>query len=101
LALGAVSVNLYINVTPFLFSDLESLIASKMIKNAEGDWQCKDCYKTSKVKTNIFEHIEAAHVESPGYQCEICYKIYRTRSSFRKHKSVNHKDTSNIQQHYQ
>ena len=79
-------------------SDLESLIASKMMKNSEGDWQCKDCYKTSKVKTNIFEHIEAAHVESPGYQCEICYKIYRTRSSFRKHKSVNHKET--VQQHY-
>jgi len=79
-------------------ADLESLIASKMMKNSEGDWQCKDCYKTSKVKTNIFEHIEAAHVESPGYQCEICYKIYRTRSSFRKHKNVNHKET--IQQHY-
>eukprot|EP00092_Neocalanus_flemingeri_P040222 GFUD01043811.1.p1 GENE.GFUD01043811.1~~GFUD01043811.1.p1 ORF type:complete len:336 (+),score=64.40 GFUD01043811.1:448-1455(+) len=75
---------------------LESLIQSKMSKNAEGEWQCNDCYKTSKVKTNIFEHIEAAHVESPGYECEICYKVYRTRNSFRKHKNVNHKAVNNL-----
>jgi len=79
---------------------LESVIQAKMSKNSEGEWQCNDCFKTSKVKTNIFEHIEAAHVESPGYQCEICYKIYRTRSSFRKHKNVNHKDLDNIQQQF-
>jgi len=79
-------------------ADLESVIQAKMSKNCEGEWQCNDCYKTSKVKTNIFEHIEAAHVESPGYQCEICYKIYRTRSSFRKHKNVAHKDLENVHQ---
>jgi len=81
-------------------TDLESVIQSKMSKNTEGEWQCNDCFKTSKVKTNIFEHIEAAHVESPGYECEICYKVYRTRNSFRKHKNVNHKAVTNVQQHF-
>merc|ERR1712096_483791 len=71
--------------------DLESVILSKMYKNIDGDWQCNDCFKTSKVKTNIFEHIEATHVESPGYQCDQCYKFCRTRNALRKHKYVNHK----------
>jgi len=67
--------------------DLEILILSKMSKNKTGDWQCNDCYKTSKVKTNIFEHIEANHVDSPGYQCELCYKFCRTRNALRNHKN--------------
>jgi len=85
------------------FSDstvLESLILSKMSKNSEGEWQCNECYKVSKVKTNIFEHIEAAHVESPGYECEICFKVYKTRNSFRKHKNVNHKSVNSFQPNF-
>jgi len=76
--------------------DLESVILSKMYKNIDGDWQCNDCLKTSKVKTNIFEHIEATHVESPGYQCDQCYKFCRTRNALRKHKYVNHKPIVSI-----
>ena len=71
--------------------DLESVILSKMCRNADGDWQCNDCFKTSKWKTNIVEHIEATHVESPGYQCEVCNKFCRTRNALRKHKYVNHR----------
>eukprot|EP00092_Neocalanus_flemingeri_P091323 GFUD01115756.1.p1 GENE.GFUD01115756.1~~GFUD01115756.1.p1 ORF type:complete len:109 (+),score=9.40 GFUD01115756.1:72-398(+) len=54
--------------------DLESVIFSKMSKNSNGEWQCNDCFKTSKVKTNIYVHIEANHVESPGYQCDVVTK---------------------------
>eukprot|EP00092_Neocalanus_flemingeri_P030629 GFUD01033257.1.p1 GENE.GFUD01033257.1~~GFUD01033257.1.p1 ORF type:complete len:384 (+),score=84.19 GFUD01033257.1:22-1152(+) len=75
--------------------DLESIILSKMAKNADGDWQCTDCFKVSKVKTNIFEHIEANHVESPGYQCELCYKFCRTRNALRNHKNFKHKQIKN------
>jgi len=71
--------------------DLQSIILSKMYKNAEGEWQCNDCLKTSKWKTNIVEHIEATHVESPGYQCDQCYKFCRTRNALRNHKHLNHK----------
>ena len=42
--------------------DLDMAIHSKMRKTEEGFWQCCDCLKTSKVKTNIYEHIEASHM---------------------------------------
>ena len=72
--------------------DLESIITSKMSKNFNGEWQCNDCYKTSKVKTNIYFHIEANHVDSPGYQCNICYKFCTTSNALRTHKYVKHKN---------
>ena len=92
------NIDINTSINPLL--GLESLIQSKMRKNSEGEWQCNECLKTSKVKTNIFEHIEAAHVESPGYECEICFKVYKTRNSFRKHKNVNHKSVNSFQQNF-
>ena len=70
--------------------DFELIIYSKMSK-INGEWQCTDCMKTSKVKTNIYEHIEATHVETPGYSCEICAKFCRTRNALRNHKNLRHK----------
>ena len=87
---------LRIVVTKQPFLDLESMIVSKMSKNIDGDWQCNDCFKTSKVKTNIFEHIEANHVDSPGYQCELCYKFCRTRNALRNHKNFKHKQIKKV-----
>ena len=63
-----------------------------MSKNANGEWQCHDCYKTSKEKTNIYYHIEANHVDSPGYQCDVCYKICSTSNALRTHIYVKHKN---------
>ena len=77
-------------------SDLESVILSKICRNADDDWQCNDCYKISKWKTNIVEHIEATHVESPGYLCDVCNKFCRTRNALRKHKYVNHRVVNTV-----
>jgi len=74
--------------------DVDSVIHSKMSKNDAGEWQCNDCFKTSRVKTNILEHIEATHVDSPGYNCNICMKFYKNRHSLRNHKNSKHKDVS-------
>jgi len=74
--------------------DVDSVIHSKMSKNDAGEWQCNDCFKTSRVKTNILEHIEATHVDSPGYNCNICMKFYKNRHSLRNHKNSKHKDIS-------
>jgi len=63
-----------------------------MSKNENGEWQCTDCYKASKVKTNIYVHIEANHVDSPGYQCDVCYKFCTTSNALRKHKFVKHRN---------
>merc|ERR1711915_291018 len=73
-------------------ADVDSIIQSKMKKTESGEWQCCDCYKTSRVKTNILEHIEASHVETPGYNCDICFKYYKNRHSLRNHRNLKHKD---------
>ena len=73
-----------------LFSDLDDFIRSKMQKTHEGMWQCLFCARASKVKTNIFEHIEASHVETPGYHCDVCAKPCRTRNALRAHKNREH-----------
>ena len=74
------------------FADLNSAIQCRMSKNEAGEWQCNECYKTSKVKTNILEHIEAFHIQSSGYECEICCKVFKTRHSLRTHRNVKHKE---------
>jgi hypothetical protein len=63
------------------FVYFDSMIFSKMFRNEAGEWQCSECYKTSNNKNNIMEHIEASHVESPGYDCDICYKTFKTKHS--------------------
>ena len=73
-----------------LLSDLDDFIRSKMQKTHEGMWQCLFCFRVSKVKTNIFEHIEANHVETPGYSCDVCSKPCRTRNALRAHKHREH-----------
>ena len=72
--------------------ELNSVILSKMVRNEAGDWQCNECFKTSNKKQNIMEHIEASHMETPGYNCEVCYKVFKTKHSLRTHKNVKHKE---------
>ena len=73
-----------------MFIDLDDLIRSKMMKTDYGNWHCCDCGRESKVKTNIYEHIEATHVNSPGYFCDYCDKPCRTRNALRAHKHREH-----------
>ena len=61
-----------------------------MQRSLDGQWECMFCGRQSKVKTNIFEHIEASHMETPGYTCEICTKHCRTRNALRAHKHRSH-----------
>jgi len=78
-------------------SDVDSVLHAKMSKTAAGEWQCNDCYRTSRFKTNILEHIEATHVETAGYNCHICLKFYKNRHSLRNHMNLKHKELKNIQ----
>ena len=77
---------------------MDELIKLKMEKSNDGQWHCLFCGRASKVKTNIFEHIEATHVESPGYSCEICEKHCRTRNALRAHKHREHSTASQFPQ---
>ena len=85
-----------ITLSLFYLLDLKTEIQSRISKNVAGEWQCDECYKTSRWKTNILEHIEAFHIRSTGYNCEICYKVFKTKHSLRTHKNVKHKDAKYI-----
>jgi len=62
----------------------EEMINSKMWKG-DGHWACADCDYTSKKNSNVYEHIEAKHVQGPGYMCQECEKVCPTRKSLRHH----------------
>ena len=65
-----------------------------MVKCDDGFWQCTECGKTSRVKTNIYEHIESTHTDCPGYQCPLCQKFCRSRNALRAHKVREHGNQS-------
>jgi len=73
--------------------DLEVLINSKMTK-VPGDtsnvWQCVDCNYNSKLKHNVFEHIESKHVQHEGYFCYLCNTSCPSQSAFRMHNKRKH-----------
>jgi len=72
--------------------ELEDLIKSKIDRTSDGSYVCLDCGKFSKWKTNILEHIEGQHVETPGYNCNICSKFCKTKNALRSHRHREHKD---------
>ena len=74
------------------FLELEDLIKSKIDRTSDGSYVCLDCGKFSKWKTNILEHIEGQHVETPGYNCNICSKFCKTKNALRSHRHREHKD---------
>lgn len=49
------------------------------------NWLCMECGYKSK-KSHVMEHVEAKHVEHPGYACPICPKTFQTRGSLRQHR---------------
>ena len=87
-------------VMNFLSLDYDVIIKSKMGKTELG-WQCYECGKVSKVKTNIYEHVESIHTDSPGYMCPLCHKHCKTRNALRAHKFREHNYQSGQEQHEQ
>jgi len=76
--------------------DLNSLINSKMSKVLDDAghriWRCDDCLYESKYKTNVMEHVESKHVNSPGIICPYCELICVNRKGLRNHVYKYHKD---------
>jgi len=69
--------------------DIEALVKSYMKKTRDVDntfvWECLQCGKTSRVSTNLKDHIEARHLDSLQIGCRICGKIFKSRGSLRAH----------------
>ena len=54
-------------------------------------WQCVQCGKTSKVSTNLKDHIEANHLGSLQVECSVCAKLFKSRGSLRQHIRTSHR----------
>ena len=48
-------------------------------------WSCVVCQYQSSKKNNVFEHVEAKHVQSTGYNCQQCGTFCKTYSAYRSH----------------
>ena len=77
---------------------LDALIATKMMKVPESGtnksvWQCLDCGKEYKLKGDASRHVEAHHIDHPGFSCEMCGKVLKTRDSLRNHIHQLHRQT--------
>merc|ERR1712218_148559 len=62
--------------------DLE--IKSKM-QRCGGEWHCVDCSYSSKLKNNVYKHVESKHVEPQIYQCIHCGKALKGMNSYNVH----------------
>ena len=65
-------------------------VASMMVKES-GTWWCKKCQFSSNYKARLWEHIEARHLNCPGYVCPMCEKVCPNYAAFKVHKSRYHK----------
>merc|ERR1712098_590928 len=69
-----------------LDKDLESIIKDNMLKDG-GIWFCMACSYQTQQKSHVYEHIEAKHVEHPGYECSFCKKVFKRKGDFGRHRS--------------
>ena len=65
--------------------------------NGRRQWRCIDCYqygdiRESQYKKDIARHIEATHIDHPGFECQFCTVLSKTRDSLRHHMKAYHRN---------
>ena len=74
------------------FLDVESLVKSYMRKTSDeynsAVWECLQCGKTTKISTNLKDHIEANHIPGLEFECPQCFKILKSRACLRLHMRI-------------
>ena len=72
-----------------ILPDVESLVRSYMRKMVDESnmsvWQCIECGKTTRISTNLKDHIEANHLKGLRFSCPRCCKTLKSRASLRIH----------------
>ena len=72
----------------FLSDDAgEAAVWSQIGKLDDGSWTCLVCAYSTHHKTNMFQHVEARHVQTEGYHCLLCQKFCPNSKSLKNHKS--------------
>jgi len=87
-----------ITIIKILFASdaIDQAVSAQMLKNG-GVWQCLTCGWEAKIKTRLYEHVEAKHVETNGYSCPICGKFCSSQKGLKNHKFKYHRNAGAIQ----
>jgi len=67
--------------------DVEAAVWSQIGRSDGGSWTCLVCSYSTHHKTNMFQHVEAKHVQTGGYHCPLCQKFCPNSKSLKNHKS--------------
>jgi len=63
---------------------IDGLLEKVLDNEGKHGWQCIQCNKFSKSKTNLKKHVEI-HIEGLSFPCKYCDKICKTRNSLNLH----------------
>ena len=64
------------DMVPFDKSDdVDYQVTSMMTRNNDSKWSCTVCGKIVRDKTNLYQHIEANHIEGVSHPCNHCVFI--------------------------
>jgi len=78
------------------YANLEVL--ANMQKTAAGNWTCLACSYSTSHRTNMYQHVEAKHVQTEGYSCPYCTKFCPNFKSLKNHKNRCSKNEKNVTQ---
>ena len=78
----------------FFISDRQDLIDSLICKLGERMLCCAECGYKCATRQRMVCHLEAKHLDSPGYRCQFCDKVCPTRNSYAIHKTRYHRTES-------
>lgn len=73
-------------IIKFIFLDLSELIRVRIQRLSDGMFCCVVCGFLSGEKRSLMYHVEAKHIETPGYHCPICSKHCPSLNALKCHK---------------
>ena len=73
------------------FKNIDGIIRSKIVQIGKELYQCVDCGKVNKNRTNLSKHVEDRHVQYGGLSCSVCGKHCTSRNSLATHYSRHHR----------
>jgi len=79
----------------FILSVTESILKENLdsyVEVKDIGFSCRLCGYEANKRQRITYHVEAKHMESPGYECDICQKFCPTKNALCIHKSRFHRN---------
>ena len=75
---------------------ISAAVQSKMVKEMDVNgevvvWRCVECDHVSKRSGDLTKHIQAKHMQSPGFHCQYCDKFCPSKNALTSHVSRNHR----------